>query len=107
MSNKTNTNERSVESAGSTACPGFTSIWEWIDYWCAGNEQFKGDRLSVDDMRSDLAWASQTINHLLAALRDIHDHPLKGMPDHCDAVTVAANALQEYGVVADNDGGHG
>lgn len=107
MSNETNVNERSVASDCSTACPGFTSIWEWIDYWCAGNEQFRGDRLSIDEMRSDLAWASQTINHLLSALRDIHDHRLKGSPDHCDAVTVATNALQEYGLVAKNDCGNG
>lgn len=98
MSKQNNSNDRPVASAASVSCPGFTSIWEWIDYWCAGNAQYQEDKLSADEMRADLAWASQTINHLLASLRDIYDCPLEAKPNYADAVRIAKNAIGEYGI---------
>lgn len=82
----------------SAACPGFSSFYEWIDYWQSDNTQHESDRLSVDDMRADLAWASQTINHMLASLRDIVDCPLEAKPNYSDAVQIAKNAIAEYGL---------
>lgn len=73
-------------------CPGFMPIDEWIDYWKPDSTQHESDKLHVDEMRSDLAWASQAISHMLATLRNIADSECGDGKQH------AMHCLAEYGV---------
>lgn len=76
------------------------TVWEWIDYWTAGNNQCVADGYVIDDVtRSELAWAAQSICHLLATIRDISelDYSRAAINGAAyDAVKMAKNALSEY-----------
>lgn len=87
--------------AASSVCPGFTSVYEWIDYWEAGNEQHIKDKLSQSEARDDLAWAAQSLSHLIATMREIAelDYSRAAIIGAAhDAVRKARNALAEYGL---------
>lgn len=90
-------NEHSAATDCSAACPGFSSIYEWIDYWQSDNTQHVSDKLSVDDMRADLAWASQTISHMLASLREVADARTETHNVYRVA-GIGKNAIGEYGL---------
>ena len=88
----------------SAACPGFSSIYEWINYWESGSTQHESDKLTPADMRAELAWASQTISHMLASLREVSE----ARTETHNVYRVAAigeNAIAEYGLT--RHGGHG
>jgi hypothetical protein len=84
--------------------PGFVSIYEWIDYWQSGNDQWKTDDFEMDRAtRLELAWAAQSVSHMLATLRDIADMtPEKS--NVYDAARVAKNAMLEYGLESGGNG---
>lgn len=75
------------------------SIYEWIDYWQTGNNQWKVDSFDMNEhARLELAFAAKAVSHMIATLRDIVDCPLEAKPEYADAVRTAKNALQEYGL---------
>jgi hypothetical protein len=74
------------------------NIYEWIDYWQADNHQWESDAFEMNrETRIELAWASQSVSHMLATLRDIADMTSEKQNVY-DAARVAKNALQEYGL---------
>lgn len=84
-----------------SSVPGFESIYEWIDYWQAGNDQWETDDFEMDRAtRAELGWAAQSVSHMLATMRDIGDMKPETHNVY-DAARVARNAIQEYGLTGD------
>lgn len=78
--------------------PGFSDIYEFINYWQSGNDTHKGDGIELSEhARDDLAFAVQSINHMLATLRDIAAMTSETQNIY-GAKTHARNALKEYGI---------
>lgn len=78
------------------------SVWEWIDYWTAGNDQCVRDGYVIDSVtRAELAWAAQSLLHLIATVRDISELDYSRAAINMaayDAVRMSKNALSEYGI---------
>jgi len=97
---KTNDDECSSGSDCSSPYPGGLTPYEWIDYWSSGNAAHVADGYEIDpSIRLDLAWAAQSLNHLLATMRAIsvldYSHAAINGAAY-DAVLFAKNALAEY-----------